>query len=105
MTVHRAGGTTGSTLCPVADFAGRHSTGDCFDGDELGLARDFVPFDSFSAAPLLARLCAPLLLTHPGELPVTTRNLLDRVRRSADDLIVHVFGGSAAVSPQVAAQL
>jgi len=80
---------------------GRYGSG-CFSTRSIGLARAHVPFDSFSAAPLLARLCAPLLLADPKAVPRSTAEFLNdalRVRasapRSAD---LHVFGGNAAVS-------
>ena len=52
--------------------AGRYSDAageTCFTNQRIGLARARVPFDSFSAGPLLGRLCAPLL--HPGVLVYT----------------------------------
>lgn len=62
-----------------------------------------MPFDSFSAGPLLARLCAPLLLTDPTKIPNATTAYLDTARRSAaaggiEAIDLHVFGGDAAVA-------
>ena len=62
-----------------------------------------MPFDSFSAAPLLARLCAPLLLADPASIPSETTAYLDDARAtfhasSTDKLAAYVFGGDAAVS-------
>ena len=73
-----------------SDAAGRP----CFSPSTVGVARARVPFDSFSAAPLLARLCAPLLLTDPDRIPPETAGYLD----AADTVRLRVFGGNAAVS-------
>ena len=73
-----------------SDAAGRP----CFSPSTVGVARARVPFDSFSAAPLLARLCAPLLLTDPDRIPEETVGYLD----AADTVRLRVFGGDAAVS-------
>ena len=97
-----AGATRYETAVKAAKLIdGRYGNG-CFGTRRIGLARAHVPFDSFSAAPLLARLCAPLLLTDPDAVPRSTAEFLNsalKVRastpRSAD---LHVFGGNAAVS-------
>ncbi|WP_419552771.1 cell wall-binding repeat-containing protein [Candidatus Poriferisodalis sp.] len=75
----------------------------CFTTRRVGLARARVPFDSFSAAPLLARLCAPLLLADPGSIHLVTANYLDR--RLGDNtlsgdntLAAYIFGGDSAIS-------
>ena len=87
------------TATRTAAFAARSFPSSCFDGGAVGLARARVPFDSFSAAPLLARLCAPLVLTEPGKIPSSTAAFLDEIRADADTPVsVTVFGGEAAVS-------
>ena len=94
-----AGATRFETATKTAAFAARSFPGDCFEGSHVGLARARVPFDSFSAAPLLARLCAPLVLTDPGKIPSSTAAFLDRLRADARaPVAVTVFGGEAAVS-------
>ena len=71
---------------------------DCFATDTIGLARARVPFDSFSAAPLLSRLCAPLVLADPKQIPADTAAYLDGARETNATVDLRVFGGSAAVS-------
>lgn len=94
-----AGASRFETATLTAAYAARTFPGDCFEGRRVGLARARVPFDSFSAAPLLARLCAPLLLTDPDEIPSSTAAYLDDVRADAHAPVsVTVFGGDAAVS-------
>lgn len=73
------------------------------EGIAIGLTRAWVPYDAFSAAPMLARYAAPLLLTHPDELPTATTDYLDEARATqakCDDAPVKliVIGGEAAVS-------
>ena len=73
------------------------------EGIAVGLTRAWVPYDAFSAAPMLARYGAPLLLTHPDELPQATMDYLDELRiaqAKCDDAPVKliVIGGEAAVS-------
>ena len=70
----------------------------CFANDTIGVARARVPFDSFSAAPLLGRLCAPLVLADPGDIPDDTTAYLDAARDHHDAVGLRVFGGDAAVS-------
>ena len=70
----------------------------CFATSTLGLARARVPFDSFSAAPLLGRLCAPLVLADPKQIPADTAAYLDAVREANAEVDLRVFGGNAAVS-------
>lgn len=60
-------------------------------------------WDAYSAAPLLGRLCSPLLLTTPHELAVNTNAVLYRAQHTGTTA-VHVFGGSAAVSDAVRGQ-
>ena len=95
-----AGATRYDTAIETARFMAEHSGGACFDGSAIGLARAQVPFDSFSAAPLLARLCAPLVLSEPGAIPSETAAFLDSARQADDvtELRLTVFGGDAAVS-------
>ena len=95
-----AGATRFETAVLTGQFAADHVGGGCFAGTHVGLARARVPFDSFSAAPLLARLCAPLVLTDPKKIPASTAAFLDDVRRSSQDekIELTVFGGDAAVS-------
>ncbi|WP_419552772.1 cell wall-binding repeat-containing protein [Candidatus Poriferisodalis sp.] len=76
---------------------------DCFTSRRVGLARARIPFDSFSAAPLLARLCAPLLLADPGSIPPVAADFLIQARIAAasaghKNFGVRIFGGNAAVS-------
>ena len=98
-----AGATRYDTAVKAAELTARRYGSDCFTQRRVGVARARVPFDSFSAGPLLGRLCAPLLLADPGAIPADTAAYLDSIRRStagagrkAVDL--HVFGGEAAVS-------
>lgn len=95
-----AGATRFETATRTAQFAAQHSSDGCFSSGRVGLARARVPFDSFSAAPLMARECAPLVLTDPKKIPQSTATYLDGVRRSAEDgdVTLIVFGGDAAVS-------
>ncbi|WP_423915716.1 cell wall-binding repeat-containing protein [Candidatus Poriferisodalis sp.] len=92
-----AGATRFETATLFADYAAGH-TNRCFGGDEIGLARARIPFDSFSAAPLLAQRCAPLVLTDPTEVPDTTVEFLNDARSGHDRITLSVFGGDAAVS-------
>ena len=102
-----AGATRYDTAVKAAELvAGRYSdaAGDmCFTNERIGLARARVPFDSFSAGPLLGRLCAPLLLADPAAVPPDTAAFLDASRAAgatagATALELSVFGGDAAVS-------
>ena len=95
-----AGASRYETAVLTAAFAAKHVGGDCFAGTDVGLARARVPFDSFSAAALLARLCAPLVLTEPAAIPTSTAAFLDDYRDAAgrDTVQLTVFGGEAAVS-------
>ena len=95
-----AGATRFETAALAATYAAQHTGGGCFTGPQAGLARAHVPFDSFSAAPLLARHCAALVLADPGQVPVSTAEYLDGIRRRAGDehVKLFVFGGEAAIS-------
>ena len=98
------GATRFETAFLMAELVhGRYSVDPvCFDDAQTGLARAGVPFDSFSAAPLLANRCASLLLTDPTKTNRTTGARLRIAAASgANDLQLHVFGGSAAVSASV----
>lgn len=78
----------------------------CFANLVYGVARADVPFDSFSAAPLLGRLCVSLLLTDPDAVPVPTAVYLDlKMLRLTEEteadvylMVLYVFGGEAAVA-------
>ncbi|WP_419932220.1 cell wall-binding repeat-containing protein [Candidatus Poriferisodalis sp.] len=94
-----AGATRFETAVLTGQYAADFVGGGCFAGAEVGLARARVPFDSFSAAALMARQCAPLLLTDPQQIPLSTSSFLDGVRSANDDgVTLTVFGGEAAVS-------
>ena len=97
-----AGSTRYDTAVKAAELAdGRYSTATgktCFANETIGVARARVPFDSFSAAPLLGRLCAPLVLADPDEIPDDTAAYLDAARQVHDAVGLRVFGGDAAVS-------
>ena len=100
ITVDRISGATRyETATMFGKFAARNSDG-CFDGDHYGIARAHIPFDSFSAAPLLAQMCAPLVLTDPTEIPDTTQTFLDAARHDRTTVTLHVFGGNAAVAQE-----
>lgn len=95
-----AGPSRFETATQFAEYAAGQSSQGCFAQAKVGLARARVPFDSFSAAPLLARRCAALVLTNPKEIPPSTADYLDGVRRSAGDGAVQllVLGGESAVA-------
>lgn len=95
-----AGASRFETATQTAAYAARQSSSGCFAQARVGLARARVPFDSFSAAPLLAHRCAALVLTNPKKVPPSTASYLDTIRRSADDGAVQllVFGGESAVA-------
>lgn len=98
-----AGATRYDTAAQAARLALRSYSLTCFTERRASLARGNVPFDAFSAAPLLARLCAPLLLANPNNVPAPTARYLNQVRTgigstTGDKLAVYVFGGNAAVS-------
>lgn len=95
-----AGATRFDTAVKTAVFMREQFDDGCFAGGQVGLARARVPFDSFSAGPLLARRCAPLVLTDPGDIADETAMYLDDVRASdgISEMQLTVFGGDAAVS-------
>ena len=97
-----AGSTRYDTAVKAAELvADRYSAAagkPCFANDTIGVARARVPFDSFSAAPLLGRQCAPLVLADPGRIPADTAAFLDTARDAHDAVGLRVFGGDAAVS-------
>jgi len=102
-SVTRLAGTTRyDTAIKAAEMVtGRYGDttgGRCFTGSTIGLARARVPFDAFSAAPLLARVCAPLLLADPARVPPDTAAYIDAARVSHETVDLRVFGGDAAVS-------
>ena len=68
-------------------------SGRCFDRSTVGIASALVPFDAFSAGPLLSKLCAPLLVIEPDQ----SLHRVARLIRSKTNALV-VFGGEAAVS-------
>ena len=98
-----SGATRYDTAVAAAGLiAGKYGDG-CFTTRRFGMARARVPFDSFSAAPLLGRLCAPLLLADPHAIPRTTAATLNRAlglpaTGPTNSIDLYVFGGSAAVS-------
>lgn len=96
-----AGASRFETATMAAAWAAESFDDDCFSGRRLGLARARVPFDSFSAAPLLAGHCAPLVLSSPAAIPQSTAAYLDGVRAATRSrgarVSVAVFGGEAAV--------
>ncbi|MDE0135117.1 MAG: cell wall-binding repeat-containing protein [Acidimicrobiaceae bacterium] len=103
MSVSRVSGSTRyDTAVKAAELVdGRYSEAagrPCFVTSTIGMARARVPFDSFSAAPLLGQLCAPLVLTDPGDIPDDTAAYLDAAREIHDGVGLQVFGGDAAVS-------
>lgn len=82
----------------VADRYSAAAGQTCFASSTVGVARARVPFDSFSAAPLLSRLCAPLVLADPKQIPADTAAYLDGAREASERMVLQVFGGNAAVS-------
>ncbi len=105
--VTRLAGATGfDTAVEAAELAhGRYSSGtnECFGYRSIGIARARVPFDAFSAGPLLARLCAPLVLGEPARIPAETAGYLDVARAGALEARIRsvdlqMFGGQAAIS-------
>ncbi len=97
-----AGTTRYDTAVKAAELVtGRYRTPDtesCFATSTIGLARARVPFDSFSAAPLLSRLCAPLVLADPNQIPADTAGFLDAALEAHAAVDLRVFGGNAAVA-------
>lgn len=99
MAVTRIGGKDRfETATMFAEFAAEVFGVGCFDGTTAGLATGGAPADAFSSAPLLARLCAPLVLTYTHALPAATEDRLSSTER------LYVFGGTAAVSDAAVSQ-
>ena len=104
-TLRLAGETRFETAVEVARITG---LGSCRIGVRslaVGLSRAWVPYDAFSAAPMLARYGAPLLFTAPEELPEATMAYLDEARAAqakcgGEPLMLIVIGGNAAVSQE-----
>ncbi|WP_420623142.1 cell wall-binding repeat-containing protein [Candidatus Poriferisodalis sp.] len=104
-TLRVAGESRFETAVEVARITG---LGSCHLGGRslaVGLSRAWVPYDAFSATPMLARYGAPLLLTAPDELPAATMAYLDEARAAQakcgdDPLMLIVIGGNAAVSQE-----
>ena len=69
---------------PIADHV-------CFYADRTGLATGLNPADAAASAPLLAKRCAPLVLTRPDIIPPATASYL----RKTAELII--FGGPSAI--------
>lgn len=88
------------TATMFADFAADVFDGDCFDGTVAGVATGGVAADAYSAAPLLARHCAPLTLTHTRRVPEVTKIWLGVEAKER----IFVFGGTKAVSETAVAQ-
>lgn len=89
------------TATQFADFIeGAAAEDGCFDGTVAGLATGGTPADAYSAAPLLARLCAPLVLTFTHLLPDATKTWLSVSNTER----LYVFGGTAAVSDAAVSQ-
>ena len=68
----------------------------------IGVATGLRPWDALSAAPLLARHCAPLLLSGRHSLSTEANAVLYRALRTGTDF-VYAFGGRAAVDNSVLA--
>ncbi len=91
----------------AARFAAELFADVCFAGPRIGLARGDLHTDAASAAPLLARQCAPLLLTGTDRLPDPTAEHLTSPRSAAllGPLTITVFGGPNAIPDQLLAPL
>lgn len=105
-----AGATRFETAVLMADLVSDRYTDTtgrpCFSRRQFGLARARVPFDAFSAAPLLARRCAPLLLTDPTKFDPATGAHLAVAGEAAgasdrSTLRLNLFGGTLAISDEV----
>lgn len=107
--VRIAGRDRFDTAAKVRAWAAQRFPEGCYGGSDVGLARSDLPFDSFSAGPLLARRCAPLLLTMPDKIPAATAAALDSIRSAQASqagtpppaVRMYVFGGEAAVNAAV----
>ena len=87
--------TAGLVVDAYSDAAGSQ----CFALDVIGVTRAGVPFDAISAAPLLGRQCAPLVLADPERIPADAAALLDTARSVNNTVSLQVFGGESAISP------
>ncbi len=67
----------------------------CFKRDTVGLATGTDPADATASMPLLAKKCAPLVLTRPDVIPPATKSFL----RNTDELLI--FGGTKAIHQNV----
>ena len=100
--VTRIGGASRyHTAQNMARFMADTFGGECGGANNVGLASGTEPVDALSAAPLLGRLCAPVLLGSLGELPAATRSEM-RARHWAGNLRLHIFGGPYAIPRAVA---
>ncbi|WP_420446749.1 cell wall-binding repeat-containing protein [Candidatus Poriferisodalis sp.] len=104
-TLRVAGQTRFETAVEVARITGLNSCHIHGGSLAVGLTRAWVPYDAFSATPMLARYGAPLLLTAPDELPPATMAYLDEARAAQakcgdEPLMLIVIGGEAAVSQE-----
>lgn len=114
ISVVRLGSGDGFAVSAVAaDFSSNGQDGrfaaltqrDCpqSTATKIGLATGLRPWDALSAAPLVARQCAPLLLTERRSISTEANAVLYRARHTGADL-VYAFGGRAAVDDSVLAQ-
>ncbi len=108
-TARLAGSDRFDTASVIArELLGSDSPQDCFGGDEVGLANGWRPPDALVSAPLLGERCAPLLITDRDGLSSATESLLASEEYftgdSVGDLVITVFGGTAAVSSTAASQ-
>ncbi|WP_419922508.1 cell wall-binding repeat-containing protein [Candidatus Poriferisodalis sp.] len=76
-------------------------TGRCFEADEFGLADGWKFPDAMVGGTILGQRKAPLLLSEPL-LPDATRQFLAGSVPDADDVLVTVLGGPAAVAESAA---
>ena len=77
----------------VSDGYSWSAGGECFNDEVVALTTARAPYDAFTAGPLLARMCAPLLLSDPDGVPAATAAWIGP---NTDRLLV--LGGPAAVS-------
>ena len=96
-TIYGIAAETASLIAGAySDAAGRA----CLAPDTVGVARAGVPFDAISAAPLLGRQCASLVLADPERIPADAAEVLDIARDAGHTFTLQVFGGDAAVAPR-----
>lgn len=102
VTVTRIGGASRyHTAQDMAKFMADVFDSECGHVNNAGLASGTEPVDALTAAPLLGRLCAPLLLANVEQLPAATRSEL-RARHWTGSLRLHIFGGPYAIPRAVA---